>query len=165
MANPITLFRGIKNFFFDMDGIFTDGGLISHDDGSLVRVMNAKDGHALKKIVENGYHICIITAGESLGMMKRLEKLGILHMHVKARKKGQVLTDHCKEHKLSLSESLFLGDDVPDIPAMELVKLSCCPKDAAHEVKKVAKYISPYGGGKGCVRDVAQKVLALEGKW
>lgn len=165
MANPITLFRGIKNFFFDVDGVFTDSGLISFDDGVLVRTMNAKDGHALKKIVENGYHICIITAGDSLGVMRRLEKLGILHMHSKARKKGEVLSAHCEKHNLKLSESLFVGDDVSDIPAMDLVKLSCCPKDATHEVKAVAQYISPYTGGNGCVRDVVQKVLALEGKW
>jgi len=165
MANPITLFRGIKNFFFDVDGVFTDGGLISHDDGVLVRVMNAKDGHALKKMVQNGFHICIITAGDSIGVMKRMEKLGVIHMHSKARKKGEILKAHCYEHGLELSESLFLGDDVSDIPAMELVKLSCCPKDATVEVKQMATYVSPYGGGKGCVRDVAQKVLALQGKW
>jgi len=165
MANPITLFKGIKNFFFDVDGVFTDGGLISYDDGVLVRVMNAKDGHALKKIIQAGFHICIITAGDSIGVMKRMEKLGVIHMHSKARKKGEVLKAHCKEHGLELSESLFLGDDVSDIPAMELVKLSCCPKDATVEVKQMATYVSPYGGGKGCVRDVAQKVLALQGKW
>lgn len=165
MANPIPLFRDIKNFFFDMDGVFTDGSLISYDDGVLVRTWNAKDGYALNKLVENGYHICIITAGESLGAMKRLEKLGILHMHSRAKKKGKVITAHCKEHNLNLSESLFMGDDVKDIAAMDLVKLSCCPKDATHEVKAVAKYISPYGGGAGCVRDVIQKVLSLHGKW
>lgn len=165
MANPITLFRGIKNFFFDVDGVFTDGGLISFDDGVLIRIMNSQDGHALKKIVENKFHICIITAGSSIGVMKRLEKLGILHMHSKARKKGEVLSAHCEKHGLKLSESLYVGDDIPDISAMDLVKLSCCPKDAAHEVKQVAKYISPYGGGKGVVRDVVQKVLALQGKW
>lgn len=165
MSNPIPLFREIKNFFFDMDGVFTDGGLISHDDGILIRVMNAKDGHALKKLVQNNYHICIITAGESIGAMKRMEKLGIVHIHSRVRQKGKVLTDHCSEHNLELSESLFLGDDVSDIPAMDLVRLSCCPKDATHEVKKVVNYISPYGGGKGCVRDVVQKVLALQGQW
>lgn len=165
MANPIILFRGIKNFFFDVDGVFTDGGLISHDDGVLVRVMNAKDGHALKLLIQGGYHICIITAGDSIGVMKRMEKLGVIHMHSKARKKGEVLLEHCKKHGLEPSESLFLGDDVSDIPAMELVKLSCCPKDATVEVKQVATYVSPYAGGKGCVRDVAQKVLALDGKW
>ncbi len=165
MANPITLFRGIKNFFFDVDGVFTDSGLISHDDGNLVRVMNAKDGHALKKIVQHGYHLCIITGGDSLGVMKRLENLGVLHIHCKAHKKGEVITAHCKEHNIKLSESLFMGDDIPDISAMDLVRLSCSPKDAVPEVKQAAKYISPYGGGKGCVRDVVQKVLALDGKW
>jgi len=165
MANPITLFRGIKNFFLDVDGVFTDGGLISFDDGVLVRVMNAQDGHALKRLIQSDLHLCIITAGDSIGVMKRMEKLGVLHMHSKARKKGEILKKHCEEHGLKLSESLFLGDDVADIPAMDIVKLSCCPKDATVEVKSIAKYISPYKGGKGCVRDVIQKVLALQGKW
>lgn len=40
-----------------------------------------------------------------------------------------------------------------------------CPHDAAYEVKQVAVYISSFNGGRGCVRDVIEQVLRLNGKW
>jgi 3-deoxy-D-manno-octulosonate 8-phosphate phosphatase (KDO 8-P phosphatase) len=58
-----------------------------------------------------------------------------------------------------------MGDDLPDIPVLEKVGLACCPSDAVAEVKQTAKYISPLKGGCGCVRDVIEKVLKLNGHW
>jgi len=40
-----------------------------------------------------------------------------------------------------------------------------CPSDAAEEIKSVAIYISHLAGGKGCVRDVIEQVLKIQGKW
>jgi 3-deoxy-D-manno-octulosonate 8-phosphate phosphatase (KDO 8-P phosphatase) len=48
---------------------------------------------------------------------------------------------------------------------MQLVGMPCCPADAVAEIKQVSKYISPYKGGKGCVRDVLEKILKLNGDW
>jgi 3-deoxy-D-manno-octulosonate 8-phosphate phosphatase (KDO 8-P phosphatase) len=58
-----------------------------------------------------------------------------------------------------------MGDDIPDLSAMKLVGLPCCPQDAASEIKQLSVYISPLAGGKGCVRDVIEKVLKLNGHW
>lgn len=58
-----------------------------------------------------------------------------------------------------------MGDDFPDIEVMHKVGIAACPKDAAHEVIEIADYISPIDGGKGCVRDVIEKVMRLHGKW
>ena len=58
-----------------------------------------------------------------------------------------------------------MGDDLPDIPVLEKVGLSCCPNDAVPEVKAVSSYISHIDGGKGAVRDVIEKVLKLNNHW
>ena len=60
---------------------------------------------------------------------------------------------------------LYMGDDLPDLLVLEKAGLPCCPADAAIEVKKISKYISPFKGGNGCVRDVIEKVLKLNGHW
>ena len=62
-------------------------------------------------------------------------------------------------------EIMYMGDDVPDIEVMQECGLPCCPKDAAPEVKKVAKYISHAAGGYGCGLDVIEQVLKVHGKW
>ncbi len=43
--------------------------------------------------------------------------------------------------------------------------LSTCPADAIPEIQMAVKYVSPFGGGKGAVRDVIEKVMKLQGKW
>ena len=58
----------------------------------------------------------------------------------------------CKKLKIPLDKVAYMGDDIPDIIAMKEVGLAACPYDAVKEVRNIAHYISPKGGGKGCVR-------------
>ena len=58
-----------------------------------------------------------------------------------------------------------MGDDIPDYNCMMRVALACCPADSVPEIKLISKYISAYKGGDGCVRDVIEKVLKLNGNW
>ena len=58
-----------------------------------------------------------------------------------------------------------LWDDIPDYQAMKLGGLACCPADAVSEIKSISNYISPINGGEGCVRDIIEKVLKLNGHW
>jgi 3-deoxy-D-manno-octulosonate 8-phosphate phosphatase (KDO 8-P phosphatase) len=58
-----------------------------------------------------------------------------------------------------------MGDDLPDIPVMQLIGLPTCPQDAVPEVKAISKYISHKNGGEGCVRDVIEQVLKVRGDW
>ena len=37
----------IKNFIFDVDGVFTDGSIIVDSEGNEMRVFNTKDGIAV----------------------------------------------------------------------------------------------------------------------
>ena len=58
-----------------------------------------------------------------------------------------------------------MGDDIPDLYPMKLVGLPCCPQDAAPEVKAISLYVSHKKGGEGCVRDVIEQVMKVQGKW
>jgi 3-deoxy-D-manno-octulosonate 8-phosphate phosphatase (KDO 8-P phosphatase) len=79
-------------------------------------------------------------------------------------KKGK-LVEYVTNNNIAWEQVLFMGDDIPDHSAMQLVGLPCCPADAATEIKQISQYISPLQGGKGCVRDVIEKVLKLNGHW
>ena len=46
-----------------------------------------------------------------------------------------------------------------------LVGLACCPNDAAPEIQEVSNYVSYKKGGEGCVRDIIEQVLRVQGKW
>jgi 3-deoxy-D-manno-octulosonate 8-phosphate phosphatase (KDO 8-P phosphatase) len=58
-----------------------------------------------------------------------------------------------------------MGDDIPDLPVLMEVGLPCCPNDAAPEIQQISKYISYKKGGEGCVRDVLEQIMRVQGKW
>ena len=158
-------FKSIKTFVFDVDGVLTDGTLLILNDGQMARHMNIKDGYALQLAVKKGYRVVIISGGTSDAVQERLQKLGITDCFLKIDNKKEKLVEYVAEHELSWDEILFMGDDIPDYVPMQLTGLPCCPADAVAEIKQISHYISPVQGGKGCARDVIEKVLKLNGHW
>jgi len=163
--NLLAQFKPIKCFVFDVDGVLTDGSLLISPDGEWLRQMNIKDGYALQLAVKKGYEVIIMTGAKSEPVADRLSKLGIKQIFQGVEDKAAQLASCIQSLQLSVNEVLFMGDDIPDYGALKVAGLPCCPSDAVIEVRNGAKYISPYAGGKGCVRDVIEKVLKLNGHW
>jgi 3-deoxy-D-manno-octulosonate 8-phosphate phosphatase (KDO 8-P phosphatase) len=155
----------ITTFIFDVDGVLTDGTLKITSDGQMHREMNVKDGYALKTALNEGYNVCIISGGTDEGVRIRLQGLGITDIHLGAHHKVTQLEAYIKTNNLQSENILYMGDDLPDYPVMNMVGLPACPQDAVKEIKEVSKYISHKNGGKGCVRDVIEQVLKVQGKW
>ena len=155
----------ITTFIFDVDGVLTDGSVILESSGEMVRTMHTKDGYALQHAVKKGYHIVIISGGSSVMVKKRLEGLGIEYIYLGKDHKLPVLNEHLQKHNISINQVLYMGDDIPDLPCLEVVGVSSCPKDASVEVREVCDYISHINGGKGCVRDVLEQTLRIQNKW
>jgi len=163
--NILALFKTIKVFAFDIDGVLTDGTILVFENGEQVRRMNIKDGYALQLAVKKGYKVIAISGADSLAAKMRLNKLGIEDVFLKVNDKKEKLAAYLKEHEYKWDEVLFMGDDIPDHTVMQAVGLGCAPADAVPEIKDIAKYISPFSGGQGCVRDVIEKVLKLNNHW
>ena len=70
-----------------------------------------------------------------------------------------------EKYDLNREHILYMGDDLPDWEVMQKVGLPACPHDAATEIKEIAEYVSPVIGGAGCVRDVIEQTLRVQGKW
>ncbi len=163
--NQLEKFSEIHTFIFDVDGVLTNNEILITEQGELLRKMNVRDGLALKYAVQQGYNLCIITGGRSEGVRKRLEGLGITEIFSGQSEKTEAFETYTRAHDLDPNGILYMGDDLPDYPVMRKVGLPTCPRNAAPEILNIAKYISPYNGGEGCVRDVIEKVLRLHNKW
>ena len=163
--NILPAFKDIRLFVLDVDGVLTDGSLILMDNGEMARKMNIKDGYALQLAVKKGYDVLVISGGSSEAVRIRLERLGIKHIHLNVKNKKELLLKYASEHNVTWPEVLYMGDDIPDYGAMLHVGLACAPADAAPEIRHIAAYISSFNGGQGCVRDVIEKVLKLNGHW
>lgn len=158
-------FKKITCFALDVDGVLTDGSLVLLDDGEMARSMHTRDGYALQLAVKKGYRIIVISGGGNEGARKRLNKLGIVDIHFDAADKLPLLQAYMEAHGLLPEQVLYMGDDIPDYSAMKYVGLPCCPADAAPEIRMAAAYIASASGGRGCVREVIEKVLKLNGQW
>lgn len=163
--NFLQLFKPIKTFVFDVDGVLATDTMIVMPDGELIRSMNSKDGYALQLAVKKGYHVVIISGGNSEPVKQRLLKLGVKDVFLSIHNKKEKLLEYAAEHNLRFEEMIYMGDDIPDYEAMQLAGLPCCPADAVPEIKSISKYISPYNGGLGCGRDIIEKVLKLNNNW
>lgn len=157
-------FKKITTFIFDIDGVLTDGALYVMDTG-IARRMSIKDGYAIQLAIKRGYRIVIISGAESIPAAERLKKLGIHDIFMAVMDKKAVIEKWIATHQLDAEEILFMGDDMPDLPAMSVVGLPSCPADAASEIRQVVKYVSPFAGGNGCARDVIETVLKLNDHW
>ena len=154
----------ITTFIFDFDGVLTNGTVSILTNGELLREMNIKDGYALKTALDRGYNVCVISGGSNEGVKLRLNGLGITDVYLGAHHKVKQLNEYLSSKSIKSENVLYMGDDIPDEPAMRLVGLPTCPQDAVAEIKEIAKYVSNKKGGKGCVRDVIEQVLKVQGK-
>ena len=164
-VNILAAFKMIKTFVFDMDGVLTDGSLLILNDTEWFRTMDIKDGYAMHVASNNDYRMVVISGSASEPVKNRLHHLGVKDVFMGVADKKELLQKYMTEHGLNPLEVLYMGDDIPDYGCMEVVGVSCCPADAAGDLKRIVKYVSPYNGGHGCVRDVIEKVLKLQGNW
>lgn len=155
----------ITTFIFDVDGVLTDGTITVTTEGEMLRTMSIKDGFALKTAVDAGFNVCIISGGSNEGVRKRLAGLGIKAIYLGVHNKIEQLNAYLKQNTIKKSQTLYMGDDIPDYLVMKLVGLPCCPQDAVAEIKAISKYVSHKAGGKGAVRDVIEQVLKVQDKW
>ena len=158
-------FQNIKTMIFDVDGVFTDGMLIVTENGDMLRSMNARDGYAIKRAVDMGYRIVIMTGGDSIGVEKRFRKLGVKDIFLKTADKLKKYLEFISMNNINNEEVLYVGDDILDLELMKYVFLPACPHDACHEILAIAEFISNFNGGHGCVREIVEKVLSSQNKW
>lgn len=158
-------FRDVKTFIFDVDGVFTSGTVIATDGGEMNRDFNIKDGYAINRAVTCGYNIIIISGGDSAGVRNRLKRLGVKEVHTAIRDKKSHLAELKKRLELDLDNTIYMGDDLPDIPVMEMCGIKVAPSDAAWKVQQTADIVTKAAGGRGAIREVVEKVMTSQETW
>lgn len=155
----------IRAFVFDVDGVFTDGSIVPLTDGDFIRTYNAKDGYAVAYALSMGYPVAIISGGRGATLEQRFKVLKVTKLCLNCVDKGVKIEEFMREQGLAPDEVAYMGDDIPDLEAMKHVGMPVCPSDAVPEVMEISRYVSPYPGGRGCVRDIVEQVLRARGDW
>ena len=155
----------IKAFLFDVDGVFSSAKVMLHPSGEIMRTMNIKDGFAIFYTLRKGYPIGIISGANTVSVRLRFTRLGITEIYFESKNKLVDYNHFIQKYDLQPEQVLYMGDDLPDYEVMKAVGFPACPSDAVEEIKAISSYISDKAGGEGCVRDVIEQVLRLQGKW
>lgn len=155
----------IKAFVFDFDGVMTAGDVWTFADGETVRCGNIKDGYALQYAVKKGYIIALISGATSKSIDNRMASLGVKQCYTGCANKMETYKKFLEINNLKEEEVVCMGDDIPDYGIMSHCGVAACPSDAATEIKELSDYVSLYPGGHGCVRDIIEQVLRLQGNW
>lgn len=165
MINYKEKLHDIKAFVFDFDGVMTDGSVWTTYQGDTIRAGNVKDGFAIQYAVKKGYTIAIISGAKSLSIELRMKAVGVTQCYTGCSNKIEVYRNFLSQNNLTSEQVICMGDDIPDYQMMLHCGVAACPADAATEIKSISQYISHFKGGQGCVRDIIEQTLRLQGNW
>jgi 3-deoxy-D-manno-octulosonate 8-phosphate phosphatase (KDO 8-P phosphatase) len=119
----------------------------------------------MQHAVKCGLILAIITGGRTEAIRIRYESLGLKDVILGAAVKIKTYNELKEKYKLLNEEIAYVGDDIPDYEVLQQCGLSCCPADAAPEIKAMCTYISHKNGGQGCARDILEQILKAQDKW
>ncbi|OHB64342.1 MAG: hypothetical protein A2Y77_00040 [Planctomycetes bacterium RBG_13_62_9] len=155
----------IELLVLDVDGVLTDGGLIVHADGSESKRFHTLDGHGIRLWQRAGGQVALLSGRTSAPVARRAAELGIAHVLQECHEKLPALEQLLTRIGLKAANAAYVGDDLPDLPAMQHVGLGVAVANAVEEVKARADYVTSRRGGDGAVREVIEYILKNSGRW
>lgn len=157
-----TQFANVKLLVLDVDGIMTDSGLYYTESGEIIKKFNVKDGLGIKRLINAGVEVAIISANSSEATLHRANRLNVKHVFINAKDKLAILKDLCEQLNIALSEVASMGDDLSDLPVMQAVGFPMTVADAMPENIDCARYVTRKGGGQGAVREVCDRIIQAQ---
>ena len=156
--------ESIELVVLDVDGVMTDGTLLyGGPDDPEIKAFNIKDGLGIKLLQQCSIQVAIITGRASPAVERRAQELGITSLIQSREDKGKALEELPSSLQLPASASAYMGDDLPDLGALQLAGLATCPSNAADAVKACADWVAPTPGGHGAVRALCDFILQAQG--
>lgn len=157
-----TKLENIRLLALDVDGILTDGRVYFGAKSEAIKPFNTQDGLGIKLVQTQGIDVAIITGRNSLMVSLRAEQLGIEHVIQGRDDKLAALVELCEQLEIELSEVAYMGDDLPDLPALLAVGAGFTVPNADPWVQERVRSTNRAGGA-GAVREVCNHLLEARG--
>lgn len=159
--NPISKIRWaqIRLFAMDVDGILTDGRVFVGSDNAESKAFSVLDGFGLAGIREAGIEVAWISGRASGATSARAAELKIAHLIQGRNDKEAGLREVLRQTGIPLEAACYMGDDVIDVPAMQLAGIGISVPEAAEAVRQYADWITVRAGGFGAVREICDLLL------
>ena len=156
----------IELVVLDCDGVLTDRGLLYDENGTRLLRFDARDGFGLALFTRHCGKKAAILSGRPTDIAHhRFAELGLNPIRGRSRNKANDVLEICEELSVAPEHTAFVGDDLPDLPAMSKIGVAIAVADAAPEVKAVADWHLKECGGNGAIREVCETILKATGHW
>jgi 3-deoxy-D-manno-octulosonate 8-phosphate phosphatase (KDO 8-P phosphatase) len=169
MTLDSALARRIRLVVLDVDGVLTDGGLYIGDAGGArveLKRYDIQDGLGVRFMRAAGLRVVIITGRESESVRIRGEELEVdAVIQDRQARKLPAFLDLIDVEGISPDECAFLGDDFPDLGVLRIVGLPVAVGNAVAEVRVACALQLEHSGGRGAVREFAERLLKARGEW
>lgn len=146
--------RRIKLVITDVDGVLTDGSLYYGPDGECLKRFHARDGVGVKLLQKAGIQVAVLSGRDCPALRARLKDLGITIFRLGQHAKGEACRSIIAETGVSSEESLFIGDDLPDLEAFENCGVRVAVGDAVNALRQKAEVVLSVAGGQGAVQEM-----------
>jgi|SRR5688572_8198584 len=155
----------IKLIVSDVDGVWTDGRIIYASDGSEIKEFNVRDGLGVKLAQRVGITVALLTSRKSPVIERRAMELGIVDVQQGAANKLIETEKLVERLGMSFNQTVYIGDDLPDLGPMSRAGISAAPADAAPDVLAAATWKLNTAGGRGAFRELVERLLRERGEW
>lgn len=155
----------IKMIVSDVDGVWTDGHVLYGGGDVELKAFHVRDGLAVKLAQKAGIEVALVTGRRSKALERRCGELGITQLHQGVKDKLAAVKEILAENKLTFEQLCYLGDDLPDLAAVNNAAISAAPADAVPEVLEVVRWRLDASGGHGAFREAVERLLKARGEW
>lgn len=144
---------------FDVDGVFTDGRFYLSDEGVESKAFHTQDGYGIRRLLDAGIEVAVISGRHSGAVQKRMAELGVIHVVQGCSDKVLALDELISTLGISTSECAYVGDDIPDLPLLRHVGIAIAVANAVQALHDQCNYSTSNAGGRGAVREVCELIL------
>ncbi|MBM6702984.1 HAD-IIIA family hydrolase [Sutterella massiliensis] len=155
----------IRLVVLDVDGVLSDGSIVISQTGELFKSFNVRDGLGIKLLQRAGIEVAILTGRTSEIVARRAAELGIRQVEQGKLEKRPTLLRMLEALDIRPDELAYMGDDLPDLPCLRVAGFAATPKNGSDALTPYVHWRSSFDGGRGAVRELAERILKAQGKW
>lgn len=153
--------ESLESIVFDFDGVLTDNRVWTDADGREMVACHRGDGLAFDVLRAMSMKVFILSTETNPVVAARAQKLCVPCLQ-SIGCKAEALRELSVEHQFSLGHTLFVGNDLNDLAAMDLCGYRACPADAHPVVRSHAHVVTGAVGGNGVVRELVEEHLGID---